>query len=135
MDGNRLKMNTSKTEFILFGSKHQIKKCHTNHLLVDKENLKKSTKIKYLGVNLDENLTIKEQIKIKCKSAMWHLQRIKSIRNILTQEAFETLIVGLVISQTTQTVYTLDYPSAILKNYKESKALLQKSFSKARRTR
>ena len=42
MDGNRLKMNTSKTEFILFGSKHQIKKCHTNHLLVDKENIQKN---------------------------------------------------------------------------------------------
>jgi hypothetical protein len=98
MDGNRLKMNTSKTEFILFGSKHQIKKCHTNSILVDKENIKKSTKM-YLGVHLDENLPLKDQIKMKCKSAMWHLQRIKSIRNILTKEVCEALIVGLVISQ------------------------------------
>ena len=37
---------------------------------------------------------------------MWHLQRIKSIRNILTQEACETLIVGLVISQ-------LDYANSL----------------------
>jgi Reverse transcriptase (RNA-dependent DNA polymerase) len=70
MDSNRLNMNTSKMEFILSGSNHQLKKCQTNHLLVDKDNIQKSTKIKYLGVYLDENLTLKEQIKMKCKSAM-----------------------------------------------------------------
>ena len=106
MDSNRLKMNTSKTEFILFGSKHQLKKCQTNHLLVDQDNIKRSTKIKYLGVYLDEYLTLKEQIKMKCKSAMWHLQRIKSIRTILTKESCETLIVGLVLSQ-------LDYANCL----------------------
>ena len=68
--------------------------------------LTKITKIKYLGVYLDENLTLKEQIKMKCKSAMWHLQRIKSIRPILTKESCETLIVGLVLSQ-------LDYANCL----------------------
>ena len=37
---------------------------------------------------------------------MWNLQRIKSIRNILTKEACETLIVGLVISH-------LDYANCL----------------------
>ena len=71
-------MNTSKTEIILFGSKHQLKKCQTNHLLVNKDNIQKSTKIKYLGVYLDENLTLKEQIKMKCKSAMWNVASTKN---------------------------------------------------------
>ena len=37
---------------------------------------------------------------------MWHLQRIKSIRPILTKESCETLIVGLVLSQ-------LDYANCL----------------------
>ena len=43
---------------------------------------------------------------MKCKSAMWHLQRIKSIRPILTKESCETLIVVLVLSQ-------LDYANCL----------------------
>jgi hypothetical protein len=34
MDQNRLKMNSSKTEFILFGSKQQLTKCQTRELQV-----------------------------------------------------------------------------------------------------
>ena len=43
-DSNRVKMNTSKTEFILFGSKHQLKKYQTNHLLVIKATSKNQQK-------------------------------------------------------------------------------------------
>ena len=32
MDSNRLKMNTVKTEFIMFGSKKQLEKCTTRAL-------------------------------------------------------------------------------------------------------
>ena len=78
----------------------------SNYLLVNNEKIKKSDEIKYLGVYMDENLTLKDQIKNKCKVAMWHLQRIKSIRNILTKEACGTLMVGLVISQ-------LDYANCL----------------------
>ena len=38
---------------------------------------------------------------------MWNIQRIKQIRNLLTKEACETLIVGLVISH-------LDYANSML---------------------
>ena len=62
---------------------------------------------------------------------MWHLQRIKSIRNILNQEACETLIVGLVISQTTQTAYTLEFPSAIFKKLQRVQGLAAKIFLKS----
>ena len=106
MDSNRLKMNASKTEFILFGSKQQIKKCLTTSMLVNDERIDKTSLVKYLGVFLDENVTLKDQIKSKCKTAMWNLQRIKSVRNILTKEACETLVIGLVISQ-------LDYANSL----------------------
>ena len=73
---------------------------------MDNEAIDKTSQIKYLGVCLDESLNFKDQIKNKCKSAMWNLQRIKSIRSILTKEACETLVMGLVISQ-------LDYANCL----------------------
>ena len=55
---------------------------------------------------------------------MWNLQRIKSISNILTKEACERLVIGLVISQPdyTNCLY-IGYQNVILKNYKEFKTL------------
>ena len=98
MASNRLKMNASKTEFILFGSRQQLEKCMTNQIEVDGEYVTQTDHIKYLGAYLDNNLNLKLHIHNKCKTAMWNIQRIKQIRNLLTKEACETLIVGLVIS-------------------------------------
>ena len=103
---NRLKMNPNKTEFILFGSRQQINKCKTEHLIVCDSKVQRQVKIKYLGAILDENLTMKEHITQKCKIAMWNLNRIKSIRKSLTKEACETLVLGLVMSH-------LDYSNVL----------------------
>ena len=78
MDSNRLKMNSTKTEFILFGHKTQLKKC------VVGETVERSSDIKYLGVWLDESLNLKLHIKKKCRIAMLNLQRIKLIRDSFT---------------------------------------------------
>ena len=55
---------------------------------------------------MDEMVTLKDQIKSKCKTAMWNLQRMKSVRNILTKEAGKTLLIRLVIS-------LLDYANSL----------------------
>ena len=98
MDKNRLQMNEAQTEFIIFGSKQQLEKCVTSSLHVSGEHVKGVSLIIHLGANLDENLSLKKHIKTKCKTAMWNIQRIKSIRNMLTKDACETLILGLVLS-------------------------------------
>jgi hypothetical protein len=106
MSENRLKMNPSKTEFVLYASKQQLKKCTTEHLMVCDATVQRSTKIKYLGAILDENLTLKEHITLKCRTAMWNINRIKSIRRVLTRDACETLVLGLVMSH-------LDYSNVL----------------------
>ena len=62
--------------------------------------------IKYLGVWADHHLTFKHHIKIKCKTAMWNLQKVKTIRPVLTAEAANTLAMGTIISH-------LDYCNSI----------------------
>ena len=74
MKSNRLKMNPSKTEFILFASVQHLEKCTTTHLKVCDEMMEQSRKIKYLGAILDENLKFKEFVTSRCKIAMWNIQ-------------------------------------------------------------
>ncbi|KAK3101096.1 hypothetical protein FSP39_000910 [Pinctada imbricata] len=107
MNSNKLKMNASKTEFILFGSKSQLSRCHTKLININGDEIKVGCCIKYLGAHLDENLNFKEHVKMKCRTAMINYLRIKSIRKYLTKEATEILVLSLVISH-------LDYCNVIL---------------------
>lgn len=98
MNGNRLKMNDSKTEFIQFGSKQQLKKCVAQNLVVNNCEIGKAHVIKYLGVYLDENITMKTHIKQKCRAAMANYYRILNIRRYLTVDACKQIVHGLIIS-------------------------------------
>jgi len=94
MDGNRLKMNSSKTEFILFSSRRQLDKCATSELNVNGDQVQRASHVKYLGAYLDDCLTLRQHISHASRIAMWNLQRIKLIRKSLTKQACETLILG-----------------------------------------
>ena len=61
--------------------------------------------IKYLGVWLDDTLSLKPHITQKCRTAMWNLQRLKAICPFLTTEACHTVVRGICVC--------LDYTNAI----------------------
>ena len=107
MDENRLRMNSDKTEFIMFGSKVQLSKCETTSLTMNGSVIPKSDIIRQLSVWLDSNLNFKHHIVVKCRSAMLNLQCIKLVRQFLTEEAKETLLLATVMSH-------LDYCNSIL---------------------
>ena len=65
-----------------------------------------SDRIRLLGTWLDTGLTFKHQINIKCCTAMFNLQKIRQIRPVLTMDACQTLVFGLVTSH-------LDYANAL----------------------
>ena len=97
MDENWLKMNSSKTEIIIFGSRQQLSKITMNSMLINGDKINIGDCIKYLGVWADQHLTFKHHIKIKCKTAMWNLQKLKTIRLVLTIEAANALTMGTII--------------------------------------
>ena len=107
MNGNRLKMNSSKTKLIYFASRQQLAKTVCNCIDICRDNVTISEVIKLLGIYLNKNLTFKQHIMTKCKTAMFNIQRIKHIRKYLTKEACETLVMGLVTSH-------LDYCNSLL---------------------
>ena len=106
MDVNRLQMNDSKTEFIMFGGAQQLKKCIATSINVNGTIVEKSTVVKYLGVYLDSCLTMKTHISNKCRIAMCNIQRIRHIRKSLTRDACVILMLGLVMSH-------LDFANAL----------------------
>ena len=75
MDNNRLRMNSSKTELILFGNSVQVAKCQTKELNINQEKVQLTDTIKYLGVWLDKQLNLKHHI----VTAMYNIHRIKQI--------------------------------------------------------
>ena len=98
MDENRLKMNNSKTEFILFGSRQQLAKLTTTTIDINGVLINRSPSIRYLGADLDERLTLGGMITRKCRVVMGNLQKLKLIRKCLTLSAATTVALGLVIA-------------------------------------
>ena len=107
MDHNRLKMNDSKTEFILFGSRKQLAKCITTELEINGNSIPRSECICYLGEWMDKHLSFKTHIQIKCKSATFNLFRLCKICSVLTRVTANLLALALIISH-------LDYANATL---------------------
>ena len=107
MNSVRLKMNNSKTEFIIFGNKTQVDKCILDGLRIEDDIVNKSQTVKYLGAWLDRELTLKTHIKKKCASAMLNLQRIKNIQKFLDRDSCTKLVVCLYLSHP-------DYSNSIL---------------------
>ena len=106
MDMNRLQMNPTKTEFIIIGSRQHLKKLSTSVININDNCITKSKSIKYLGVDIDENLNLKSHITRKCRIAMGNFHKLKRIRRVLTRDAAITVALGLVVAH-------LDYANAV----------------------
>ena len=106
MDSNRLRMNPDKTEFIYFGSSHQLSKCTAHSIDVDGVSVNKADSIKLLGATLDENLNLKKHISLKCSVASRNIHMIKSLRKYLSTTNCNQLMYSMVLSH-------MDYANGI----------------------
>ena len=98
MDAVHLKMNPSKTEFILFGNQVQLSKCATNHINVNGNLIVRSPSIRYLGAWLDANLYYKLHVTKKCQAVMLNFQCIKSTHHLLDPNTCADLCISLCMS-------------------------------------
>ena len=106
MDSNRLKMNDDKTEYIVFSSSRMLTHIECDSININGISIPRSECIRYLGAWLDQQLSLRKHIMLKCRTAMMNLQRLKMIRKYLTEETAKVLVLGLVLSH-------LDYLNAI----------------------
>ncbi len=106
---NRLKMNDSKTEFLIIGSSQQLKKIEFDFIMVGDISVKVVENVRNLGAYLDSTMSMVKHVDTKCLTASRQLYRIRKIRKYLTKEATVTLIHAFIFSH-------LDYCNSLLYN-------------------
>ena len=89
---NKLRINTDKTEFIIFGRASSLNKLPDLSLHVGENKIKPSEFVKNLGIYMDKELNYHRQISSVAKICFYHLRNIRRIRSSLTEKAAKTLI-------------------------------------------
>ena len=110
MTNSKLKLNPSKTAFIIIGSKKQREKFKDlfSILLLDHDTLSKAF-VRNLGFIFDCDFKFKQQISQTCKICFYHICDFRRIRKYLSPEAAKSVACALVTSH-------LDYCNSLLYN-------------------
>ena len=98
---NGLKVNPSKTELILFGTAPSLKKAADFSISFDDVNLKPGQNIKIVGVVLDPELSMRQQVSNVTKRCYGSLLAISKLRDTLPQRTLVHLIQSLVFTHIT----------------------------------
>ena len=96
---NKLKLNPTKTEFMVICGNRNRSKVAIQDLDLTSSSIKASDSIKSLGVILDNALSMETQINNVCKTCIYFLNWIRKIRKYLTVDAAKTLVQAYIISR------------------------------------
>ena len=99
MNANRLKLNDSKIEFIIFGSAPNLKKVKTTTILIGQEHITASSSARNIGAYMDKHLEICVHISNICKAAWHNLYKIGKMRPYLTQNQIKAVVHAHVTSK------------------------------------
>ena len=90
---NKLSLNLSKTNYMIFGSGVN----ESVYLSIDGVNIERVTVTKFLGVQVDEKLSWKEQINSVYRNVSKGLSILYKVRNILESKLLYTLYCSLIL--------------------------------------
>ncbi|KAI0231603.1 Protein phosphatase 1 regulatory subunit 21 [Lamellibrachia satsuma] len=107
MTHHRLQLNDDKTEVLVITTPSSASKHSLTDVVIGDSILQPTAVARNIGVMFDSELSMKSQVSKLCQVAYFHLHRIRSIRDCLTQHATELLVHSLVISP-------LDYGNGLL---------------------
>ena len=107
MTSNKLKLNQAKTEFVMFGTKPQIKKMTVKSINVGNEVIPVKQHVRNLGAHFDVELKMGSHVNEIVKAGYYHLRQLRAIRRYLTQNATKVLVHASILSR-------LDYGNALL---------------------
>ncbi len=92
MSENFLCLNSDKTEVMLIGSPHLLRKAESVTLGLVGSALQFQTKLKSLGVIFDANLTFDPHVRNTVKASFFHLRNIAKLHPMLTFSVAKKLI-------------------------------------------
>ena len=127
MINNKLKINDSTTEFIVFQSPQAKQDLSGLSVIVGDSILQQSSNVRNLEIIFDQFLSIDDYISSVYRPTHFHLRNIGRIRHLLSQNASTQLIHALISIR-------LDYCNSILYNLPKNSILrLQKIQNQAAR--
>ena len=74
MTMNKLKLNSDKSDVIVFGTDKSLKDVEFSHVTIENYDIKLSKSVKNLGCLFDKKLTMSDQIGSICKQSFFHLR-------------------------------------------------------------
>ena len=98
MSKNFLRLNDDKTEFIVFGSPQQMKKCEDLQLNIGECHIHQVPNAKNLGIFLDSSMSMNRQISRITSTSIFHMRNIKRIRKYLSRDVTEQVVHAFVTS-------------------------------------
>ena len=96
LTSNKLTQNTEKTQYMIFGSEHKLKKITTFELRIKEDILERVNTFKYLGLHFDPTLTWTNHIKIIATKLCTKLGKIERALPFLTAETKKLLLNTLI---------------------------------------
>ena len=116
MLSNKLKLNSGKTEIIVFSSSYRPRPALKN-LVIASDTVDCSTTAKNIGVTFNNSLSMLPHVTAVCKSSFFHLRNIFKIRKFLSYDTCKTLIHAFVTAR-------IDYCNSLL--YGQPKCILKR---------
>ena len=99
MDSNKLMLNTDKTEVMIVGTASRVKQVASNSITILNSDIKIQESVKYLGVRLDQTLSMSRHISDVCRSSFLSIRRIGCIRPYLSDRATSCLVNSIITSR------------------------------------
>jgi hypothetical protein len=86
LTANKLTLNTTKTEFMIIGSKHKLTKVQTDQIItIGNNNIKRVYKTKSLGIIIDDKLHWKENIHSICKKTSKGIRMLRFCKSLFPE--------------------------------------------------
>ena len=99
MNSNKLKLNPDKTEIMPVGSALNLGSVGSVSTDIGDHKIPSSSCVRYLGVHIDQTLSMQQHISHVCRNTFLALRRIASIRPYLSQSSTARLVSGLITSR------------------------------------
>ena len=80
MTNNRLELNSSKTEFIWFGSARRLARCTFESIVINGSSILPSKTVRNLGFVLDSSLSLASHVTKLTNTLYFHIRQLRTIR-------------------------------------------------------
>ena len=96
---DKIKINDGKTEFLIIGSKQQLKKLNPCHIRVGCVDIHPVSSVRNLGSWFDSNLSMSTHVTKACGTVFFWLHNIKRISNFLSRDNLVPVIHAFITSR------------------------------------